>query len=148
MREHILKIFDARLRKVFKERRDLLNFFLHHERKRLVIDNLCEQVSKAEWMLGGKMSNDAKGKAKFEAMIENTADLFCHACIGNHDQKTLSAAEKRRREITPEKDLLEFEAEINEENAKVHRGQIVGAGWKPTAINTARGRKVPKLLLP
>lgn len=148
MREQIQKIFDERIRKVFGKRVDLCNFFLKHERKRVALDSLVDQVKHAEWMLGGKMANDADGKAKFVAMVENTADLFCHAAIGNHDLKTMSDAEKRRREITPEKHLIEFEQEINEENAKVHRGQIIGAGWKPTAVNQARGRKIPKLLLP
>lgn len=148
MREQIQKIFDARIQKVFGERRDLMNFFLRHERKNLCLNNLVDQVKQAEWTLGGKMANDAEGKAKFEAMIENTADLFCRACIGDHDKRTLSDAEKRRREITPEKHLIEFEQEINEENAKVHRGQIVGQGWTPKAINTPRGRQVPKLLKP
>lgn len=146
MRDQIEKIFDARIRKVFKERRDLMNFFLKHERKRLVLDSLVEQVRLAEWTLGGKMNSDADGKAKFEAMVENTADLFCHAAIGNADLKVMSDAEKRRRSITPEKHLIEFEQEINEENAKVHRGQIIGQGWTPKAVNVPRGRQIPKLL--
>lgn len=148
MREQIEKIFNARVTKVFGERPELLRFFLKHERKRLVLDNLVEQVRKAEWMLGGKMNSDASGREKFVTMVEGTADLFCRAAIGQKEGEVMSAAERRRREIAPEKHLIEFEQEINEENAKVHRGQVVGAGWKPTAINTARGRKVPKLLLP
>ena len=148
MREQIEKIFDARIKKVFGQRPDLLKFFLKHERKKLALDNLVEQVKQAEWVLGGKMNSDASGREKFTKMVEGTADLFCRAAIGQKEGEIMSSAERRRREIAPEKHLLEFEAEINEENAKVHRGQIVVAGWTPTDINTPRGRKVPKLLLP
>lgn len=148
MRELIEKIFNARIKTVFGKRPDLMNFFLNHERKRVPLDQLVEQVKKAEWTLGGRMTDDAEGKAKFHAMVESTADMFCHAAINNHDQKMISSAELTRRSIVPEHHLIEFQNEINEENAKVHRGQIVGAGWKPTAINQARGRKTPKLILP
>ncbi len=148
MRELIEKIFDARIRTVFEKRPDLMNFFLKHERKRLPLDQLVEQVKKAEWMLGGKMANDANGKAKFHAMVESTADMFCHAAISNRDINVMSRAEKTRRSIVPEKHLLEFQDEINEENAKAHRGQIISSGYRPVAINKPRTRKTPKLILP
>lgn len=148
MREQIAKIFDDRIRSVFKSKPELVRFFLNHERKNLALDNLVKEMRKAQYMVGAVLRDDEKGRRNYREMVEHTADLFCRAAIGTKEKDIMSAAEKRRQSIAPEHDLLEFEAEINEENAKVHRGQIVGAGWKPTAINTARGRKVPKLLLP
>ena len=147
MREQIKAVFDAHIKKAFKSRPDLARYFLNHERKNLCLNNLVEEVKKAEWMLGGKMEGEG-GKEKFILMVEQTASLFCRAAIGQRENEVMSSAERRRHEIAPEKHLLEFEAEINEENAKVHRGQIVGAGWKPVAKNQAQGRKIPKLLLP
>lgn len=148
MREQIAKIFNDRIKKVFKEKPELLKFFLNHERKNLCLDRLVKEMRQAQYMVGAVLRDDEKGRRNYYEMIEHTADLFCRACLGQKEGEVMSAAEKRRRSIAPEHDLLEFQAEINEENAKVHRGQIVGAGWKPTAINTPRGRKVPKLLLP
>lgn len=148
MREQIAKIFNDRIKKVFGEKQELLRFFLNHERKNLCIDNLVKEMRTAQYMVGAVLRDDEKGRRNYREMVEHTADLFCRACLGQKEIEIMSSAEKRRQSIAPEHDLLEFEAEINEENAKVHRGQIVGQGWKPTAINTARGRKVPKLLIP
>lgn len=139
----VQKIFDAKIRDAFKKRPDLMKFFLGHERKKLCLENLCEQIKLAEGLLAVKFDTP-----KYQNMIEQVAVMFCRGAIGQKEHEVASRAEQRRREIVPEYELLEFQKEINEENAKVHRGQIISEGWRPTAANQPRGRKTPKLLLP
>lgn len=131
----VQKIFDDKIRDAFKKRPDLKKFFLKHERKKLCIENLCEQIKLAEFAVTVKLDGE-----KYRNMIEQVAVMFCRGAIGQKENEIASKAEQRRREIVPEAELLEFEAEINEENAKVHRGQIIGQGWKPVAANKAATR--------
>lgn len=145
MRAQIEEIFDARIKKVFISKPNMLPFFLQHERKNLCLDNLCEEVKTAEWKLGAKMD-----KAKFTQMVETIADTFCQAALRQAEFKHLSPAEqyRRRNERDLPKDVIDFAEELNEEEAKMRREQIVSSGWNPAHKNRARGRKVPKLILP
>lgn len=139
----VQKIFDDKIRSAFKTRPDLKKFFLKHERKQLCLENLCGEIKLAEALLARKFDGE-----KYRNMIEQVAVMFCRGAIGQKEKDIASRAEQRRREIAPEAELLEFQAEINEENAKVHRGQIIGQGWKPVAVNKARDRVVPKIIKP
>jgi hypothetical protein len=123
MREQIERIFDEKIKDVFKSRPDLQKFFLRHERKSVCLDNLTAQVRTAEWQLGAKMDG-----VKFTAMIETVASMFCKAALGTKEKDLMSASEKARIQIT-NRDLLDLEKEIYEENAKVDRGQVIGRGY-------------------
>lgn len=148
MREEIERVFDARIQEVYgKKMPRLLPFFIKHERKARCLDNLCDEIKLTEWKMGAKFEGNHE---KFRNMVSTVADMFCQGALRHEEFKHLSPAEqyRRRQEKDLPKDVIDFAEELNEEEAKLKRGQIIGAGWNPAHKNKARGRKTPKLIIP
>lgn len=71
---------------------ELLVFVKRHERRRLVLDNLCDQVLEYERKFGGKVKVGGRNQ-----IIATTAAMFIDACREHHKQKQWSEAEKNRQ---------------------------------------------------
>ena len=93
MRTEIEKLFNAFIEKTFKNRRDLMTFFLKHERKKICIDNLCEQIQGVERRRYSLTFNSTI----YKRLINDVAKMFCDACLLHQDEKNLSSNERLRR---------------------------------------------------
>lgn len=84
---------------------DLLAFVKRHERRTLVLNNLCDQVLRLEKRFGGKTKAGMRNQ-----IIAATAAMFIDACREHHKQKTWSDAEKHRQidKSQPFKDMAEI----------------------------------------
>lgn len=94
--------FDKFLRETFKEKTEIRDFLLSHERKRLAIENLCNQIVIAEGRSRLKFS-----PAHYQKMCEEGARLFAKAAIEAHIQSRWSPAEVARRsdELSRQKEI-------------------------------------------
>ena len=66
---------------------------MKHERKQIAIDNICQEIVKAEQSnIGHKFD-----KRKWQTVIEAGAKMFCDAAIKFKEQQLLSEIEKQRQ---------------------------------------------------
>jgi hypothetical protein len=86
MIEDISKRFDNALRDKFKEKPDVLNFLLKHERKHLCIQSLVEQIVRAErYSISIRVETYAN-------IIRDVALMFARAAVEHIEQQHYSAA--------------------------------------------------------
>ena len=87
----VTKRFDNALTDAFKIKQNVLNFLLNHERKKLVIDKLCEQILLAE---RGVIIMTAE---KYQSLIKDIALFFAQNAILHKEEQILSDTERLRR---------------------------------------------------
>ncbi len=109
MKQLIREIFDMWLVKTFFKKPLVLNYLLNHERRHLVIDNLCFEISGIESMRVGKKFN----KAKLIMLVEDIARMFASHAVEHKEQQLLSKAEINRR-ITESSRMADIEAEFDD----------------------------------
>lgn len=109
MKRLIREIFDMWLVKTFFKKPLVLNYLLNHERRPLVIDNLCFEISGIESMRVGKKFN----KAKLIMLVEDIARMFAAHAVEHKEQQLLSKAEINRR-ITESSRMADIEAEFDD----------------------------------
>jgi len=90
MKADVEKRFDSTLKKTFSSKPDILKFLINHERKYLVIDNLCYQIRLAEL---GKNKLDID---KYNMLISDMARFFAQNALEYKKQQILSDNEKKR----------------------------------------------------
>ena len=89
-RSNVQKIFDEFLDETLKEKPEALKFIKNHERKPLVINNLCEQILRIERY---KIDFNAE---KYRYVIREIAKSFGVVCLEHHRTTNLSDVEKIR----------------------------------------------------
>jgi len=85
----VTALFDERIRHVFKGKEELTNFFLKHERKKIVIENTQTQIRLAELGRGNKFDI-----WKLKLMVNSIADFFCRTALTQKEQTLMTAAQK------------------------------------------------------
>jgi len=109
MRAEVEKKFDDAIREVFKNRSQVVNFLLRHERKNICIDNLCSEILKCE-KHHFSINFDA---GKYDYVIKEVAKMFAQSSLGYLEQSIMSRAAKVARETEANK-YKEAEAELQE----------------------------------
>lgn len=78
--------FDNALKAKFKDKTDIQNYLLKHERKNLCIQNLCEQIIRAE-----KYSINISLNT-YDGIIKDIAMMFAKACLQKAEESHYSQA--------------------------------------------------------
>lgn len=86
MIEDISRRFDNAIREKFKDKPEVLNFLLKHERKHLCIQSLVEQIVRAE-----RYSISIKVET-YASIIRDVALMFAKAAIEHIEQQHYSAS--------------------------------------------------------
>lgn len=83
---------------------NLLNYINQHERKNIVLSNLCEQVISFEKRFGGTATLEKRNEIIFVS-----AKMFVEMAKKNHEELMWSQAEKQRQlsKVTPFDDMKE-----------------------------------------
>lgn len=105
-RSNVKVIFDKFLEETFTPKPEILKFVLNHERKNVVINNLCEQILRIERY---NINFDAH---KYTFVIRSIAKSFATVCLEHHRQQSLSSLEKIR--IRNESENIQRAQEIME----------------------------------
>lgn len=89
-KNNVEKIFDEFLVETLSQKPDVLRYIKGHERKKLVIENLCEEIIRAE------QYNFNFNAEKYRYVIRSMAKTFGTVCLEHHRQSNLSQLEKIR----------------------------------------------------
>lgn len=109
MRDKIEKIFNEFISETYKEKEIIKKYFLNHERKKVCIDNLCDQIKIIE-----KQNYYIKfNQEKYRYTIRETAKMFCHIAIEYAEQKSYSKS-KINLMISENNRMNSLEQEFNE----------------------------------
>ena len=111
MIQDITKRFDKALSDMLDGHTEVKNFVLNHERKPVVLKNLCEQI------MGCEKNLLVFDVSRYQQVIDSTAGLFAKTAIGVAEQHAVSDLERQRRIDEQEKEksiLKDFEGEIKE----------------------------------
>jgi len=81
---NVEKIFDNWIQIKFAHKNDLKNFLLKHERKKLVIENTCYQILRAE------NYNVLADINKYKTVIESCANIFAKVAL-EHVEKSMKS---------------------------------------------------------
>ena len=129
MLEDVTRRFDQALRTKFQAKTDILNFLLKHERKKLCIDRLCEQIVRAE-----NYSINIRVET-YASIIDDIATMFAKACLQKVEEEHYSSI--KRQQIMAQADhlknaeamLIDLEKEtINEKGlTEIERDRIRSA---------------------
>lgn len=85
------RVFDEFLVETLGKKYEILKYVKEHERKPLVISNLCEQIVRCE---KGIILFNAD---KYRYVIRSIAKMFAQVTIQHHEDSNLSELEKIRR---------------------------------------------------
>jgi hypothetical protein len=98
MIEDVTKRFDLAIQSKFKDKPDIKNFLLKHDRKKLCINRLCEQIVRAEGM------SVLPNVAAYATVINDVAMMFAGACLKKAEEDHFS--QSQRNAITRQQDAL------------------------------------------
>ena len=84
--------FNQFIHQTFLAKPHIQKFLLNHERKKVAIENLCEQIRLAELGLPGKMRMNQK---KYVSLIHGIARMFCDAALTAKEHEIMSEAAKK-----------------------------------------------------
>lgn len=82
--------FDNALREKFKDKTEVLNFLLKHERKKMCIDKLCDEIIRAE-----KYSIQIRVET-YAGMIKDIAVMFASACLKHVEEAHYSSIQRQQ----------------------------------------------------
>lgn len=105
---NVKTLFDKHLLNKFMSTPDIARALMSHERKKLVIDNLCEQIIRME------QGNIKVNASKYKLAIESVADMFAHTAL-THWEKSARSAAAKRAEIDEADRIKNAEEHIREE---------------------------------
>lgn len=88
----VTTLFDRELKKVFAEKKEILNFLLNHERKKLCIANICRELKAVEF------TTLTTNRQLLELVVKDFSMLFAKAAIKQKEEQLLSQAERFRIE--------------------------------------------------
>ncbi len=72
--------FEGYVKDKFKDKHDIRNFLLNHERKELFFNNMCKEIRQVELQpLNFQRSH-------FKSMVEDMTRLFCLSCLRHKEQ--------------------------------------------------------------
>jgi hypothetical protein len=110
MLSDVRRIFDESVDTLFKDKPHLIPFFKDHERKNVVLNNLCEQILIIE------NRNLHFNAENYRSTIKDIALLFCKAALKHTEELNLSSAERNRRDR--EQNILKIAQETIKELQK------------------------------
>lgn len=85
--------FDSWLQSKFQGKPDIQRFLLNHERKHLCIQEVLQEIRKAELSnIGGRFE-----VTRYKLLIHTCAQMFANVAINHKHQQLLSSAERQRR---------------------------------------------------
>lgn len=88
MIEDVTRRFDDAIKAKFKDKQDVQNFLLKHERKNLCINRLCEQIVRAEnYSINVKVTT-------YASIIGDIAMMFAKACLQKVEEDHMSSIDK------------------------------------------------------
>ena len=108
------KEFDSEVKDIFKDKSTLINFFLKHERKKNVIENIQREIKIAEWRVGHLVDSVTR-----KQIVKTVVKMFCELALKKKEQDIMSDNEKTR--LISQADYiknLEEEAEYEEKEAE------------------------------
>ena len=111
--------FDTSIDDIFKNKPDIIRFVKGHERKELVLQNLCEQILRCENFC---VMFDV---SKYKSVIKAVVKMFSENALKYAEEKLISTAEitRRTRESDRIKDaenmMLILEKEAKDERDKI-----------------------------
>jgi len=108
MIQKIKERFDLKIKEVLKPKPEVMKFVLNHERKDIVLNNLCEQIQACE---RGIISFDT---TKYNQVIDSVATFFSQAALQVKEADLVSYLEKQRR-IDEQVKIENLEKIYNEE---------------------------------
>lgn len=115
----VTKRFDEEIDKIFKNRPEITRFIKNHERKELVVRNLCAEIIKCEKF---SLNFDCN---KYSKVIGSVARMFASHAIRFAEESIVSENEKRRRIAEADKvkraeeAMLILEKEAKDEQDKI-----------------------------
>lgn len=83
--------FDKQIRELFTHRENVINFLLHHERKQVVLANVCHQVLTYEHRAGPRAN-----KRQRNLIISVAAEAFSHAALKHKHEQLMNDIEKQQ----------------------------------------------------
>jgi hypothetical protein len=90
MIEDVTKRFDLAIKTKFKDKLEIQNFLLKHDRKNLCINRLCEQIVRAE-------NYNIKVSVKtYDSVIGDIAMLFAKAVLQKHEEEHYTSIQKQQ----------------------------------------------------
>lgn len=90
MIEDVTRRFDDAIKAKFKDKQDVQNFLLKHERKSLCINRLCEQIVRAEnYSINVKVTT-------YSSIISDIAMMFAKACLQKVEEDHMSSIERHK----------------------------------------------------
>lgn len=98
MIQEITVRFDKAIRDKFAHKADIQNYILKHERKHICIQNLAEQILRAE------KYNIALSVSTYDTVIKDVALLFAKTVIEHVEQQHMSSIQKAQ--LTARQDAL------------------------------------------
>ena len=102
--------FDDFITKTF-QKEEIRSFLINHERKELVLGNLCEQIVKCE------RGNIVFNATKYHQVIDDVTKLFCETALECMAQELMSKSERIRIEsenLRVQSILSDFDGQITE----------------------------------
>lgn len=111
--------FDQTIDSIFKDKPIFISFLKKHERKELVLKNLCEEIVKCERY---SLSFNAN---KYNTVITEVVKMFATNAIKHAEEKLISQAEITRRQKASdtiknaEETMLILEKEFKDEQDKI-----------------------------
>lgn len=134
MRSEIAVIFNAKIADTFKDKREVLNFLMNHERKNLCLDNLCAQIAECE-RRALRIGFDAK---TYEWTINDVAVMFCKQALRKAAEDSMTQAERVRKSMAVDdndklaRDMIADGMIIDRDEARYKLGADNGPSEAPT----------------
>lgn len=96
----IMPIFDGFIAEAFVTKPEIARFLITHERKKVCLERLCEQIRLCE-RRAFSITFDAQAYRK---TIRDVAKMFCSQALEAHRQKNMTEAEKKQLRAENERD--------------------------------------------
>ncbi len=132
MRSDVEKRFNEALTDDFGKKPEILKFLKEHPRKKLCLDNLCEQIEIAE-----RRTHQIIWNVKaYSHMIGSVARMFAKAAIGYAEEQQISSVEKIRRITESDRDA-QLQGQLQE---FIKEGALIDT-TQTTQLGAEDGRK-------
>lgn len=109
--------FREKVNQLFKTRPEIAQFVNNHERRNLVVENLCREIVNLE----SSHVRQSFDLSTYDVLIGDIAKMFAEACLNKAEEDVISRLERQRRideSERIEKTREEFEAISKEEGSE------------------------------
>lgn len=122
----VKKEFEAYIKETFREKRDVRNFLLRHEKKEYCVKSLCQQIK----LIEERRHSITFDLVKWRKTIRDVAKMYCQAALNRAERESLSSLEQERL------DRLARQDEITQERIEdmKREGLIVDRDAKTKAL--------------